>query len=81
MLIYYVCRLFLARSNFSDIRKFAKSVFEACSDENYCGVAVEAMTALFLLPTVLATHTLEAFWESVLPKTRTVLQERLANEN
>ena len=39
------------------------------------------MTALFLLPTVLATHTLEAFWESVLPKTRTVLRERLANEN
>ena len=90
MLIYYVCRLFLTRlSNFADVQKFAESVFEACSDETYCGVAdenhcgvvVEAMTALFLLPTVLAPHTLEKFWESVLPKAGTVLQERLDNKH
>jgi hypothetical protein len=62
-------------SNFADIQKFIKSVFKVYSnetyyrvtDENYCGVAnknhygvtVEAITALFLLFTVLALYTLE----------------------
>ena len=81
ILIYYMCWLFLTKSNFIDILKFIESVFKACSDENYCGVTIEAITTLFLLPTVLAIYILEAFWESVLPKTRMVLRKQLANKN